>query len=497
MVYRAPARPVSIPYKEGNSVTPYSNDDAEIPNLNHLDATRPRHSTGYRVSHRVRTAIACAIIAVLCCAGTATAATLLDLDGTIQNRAVDMLAQDGDSAASQIIDPNAGQSIEFVVLGQDTREGDGNAAIGGSDEDTANLHNADTTMVVQVAADRSWINLVSIPRDSIVDVPSCETSNGTIPAQYDVMFNSIFPNAYSVGGDLASAASCTVSAINSLTGLDIQNFIVVDFQGLSSMIDSLGGVDICIPVDTEDSYTGLSLTRGLHHLDGTTATQYARMRHGTGTDGTDIMRTTRQQYLIKQLLSEAMSKNLFTQTSQLYQLAKSALQSLNISRGLANTTTLAGLAMSLADFDMTHLYAQTVPVQEWALDANRRVWTADAETLWAKMREGKPITVSDDTTDSSTTDDTTGDSSDGTDTSDGTDGTDGTGDTSDGTDDTTQQVDPNTGLITLEDGTLVDPDTGGIVNPENGSITDPTTGEYIGIADRYLNVTVCAVTAQE
>ncbi|QOL35465.1 LCP family protein [Bifidobacterium lemurum] len=483
--------------RKASSVTPYSNDDAEIPNLNQLDATRPRHSTGYRVSHRVRTVIACVIVALLCCAGTATAATLLDLDSTIQDRAVDMLAQDGDSASSQIIDPNAGQSIEFVVLGQDTREGDGNAAIGGSADDTADLHNADTTMVVQVAADRSWINLVSIPRDSIVDVPSCETSNGTIPAQYDVMFNSIFPNAYSVGGDLASAASCTVSAINSLTGLDIQNFIVVDFQGLSSMIDALGGVDICIPVDTEDAYTGLSLTRGLHHLDGTTATQYARMRHGTGTDGTDIMRTTRQQYLIKQLLSEAMSKNLFTQTSQLYQLAKSALQSLNISRGLANTTTLAGLAMSLADFDMTHLYAQTVPVQEWALDTNRRVWTSDAETLWAKMREGKPITIADDTADSSTTDDGTGDTgtSDGADASTGTDGTDGTGDS--GATDTTPQVDPTTGLITLEDGTLIDPDTGGIVDPENGSITDATTGEYIGIADRYLNVTVCAVTAQE
>ena len=53
-------------------------------------------------------------------------------------------------------------------------------------------HQADTTMVAQISADRTKINLVSIPRDSLVDVPQCETTNGTIPAQYNVMFNSIF-----------------------------------------------------------------------------------------------------------------------------------------------------------------------------------------------------------------------------------------------------------------------------------------------------------------
>ena len=60
----------------------------------------------------------------------------------------------------------------------------------------------------------------------------CETSKGTIPAQYNVMFNSIFAGAYKTGGDLSSAASCTLNAVNSLTGLNIQNFIVVDFAGL-------------------------------------------------------------------------------------------------------------------------------------------------------------------------------------------------------------------------------------------------------------------------
>ncbi|KAB5950512.1 transcriptional regulator, partial [Bifidobacterium adolescentis] len=63
-------------------------------------------------------------------------------------------------------------------------------------------------------------------------------------------------------------------------------------------------------------------------------------------------------------------------------------------------------------------------------------------------------------------------------------------------DTTAEPPDPVTGLITKSDGTLVDPSTGGTVDPDDGSIHDATTGQYIGLADRYLNATVCAVPAK-
>lgn len=476
------------------AVTVHSNTtDEKLPNLNGLHNARPKHSLGYRVEHRLRSIIVMVIIACFMFTGSAAAAVWVDLNSTVRSGVVQTIAQ-GDSKddeESGIIDPNEGKSIELLILGQDTRDGGDNSSLGGTQD--AGLHNADTTMVMQISADRSWINLMSIPRDSLVDVPQCETANGTMAAQYGVMFNSIFPNAWSFGGDLASAASCTMNAVNSLTGLNINNFIVVDFQGLRDMIDALGGVDICVPTDISDPYTGLNLARGLQHLDGTQATQYARVRHGVG-NGTDTMRTTRQQYLIKQLVRTALSKNLLTDTSQLYQLAKSALRSLNFSAGLGDMTTLVSLAMSLASFNMDNLYAQTVPVMPAPSDYNRRVWTDDADLLWAKMREGKPLT---ETTQDATSDtDANGDQqSDGTTNDDAT-AADGSSTDDSAASDTTgaSTPDPVTGLITLEDGTLIDPNTGGIVNPEDGSITDPNTSEYIGIADRYLNATVCAVT---
>ena len=213
------------------------------------------------------------------------------------------------------------------------------------------------------------------------------------------------------------------------------------------MINAVGGVDLCIPQDVDDPYTSLQLTKGLHHLDGHQATQYARTRHGLG-DGSDTSRTTRQQYLIKQLMNEALSKNLFTDTAQLYQLAKSALQSLYISQGMADTAALAGLAMSLKDFNLSNLYSQTVPVVSAPSDPNRSVWTDEAETLWEKMRADKPIYGSDES-DANTDANTAGNSDGSSDNStDGTDNTDNMGTDNTGSQEAAQTPDPVTGLIT-------------------------------------------------
>ena len=463
----------------------------------------PKHSLGYRVQHRVRTAIAMIVIALLVFAGSAFAATWNDIDTTVRSGSVKVVGQT--KKDDTILDPFNGQPIELLVLGQDTREGDGNAAIGGTSAHLKNNHQADTTMVVQISADRSWINLVSIPRDSIVDAPSCETTTGTIPARQGVMFNSIFATGYAKGGDLASAASCTMTAVNALTGLNIQNFVVVDFQGLKNMIDAIGGVDICIPVDLQDKKTHLNLARGMQHLDGTTATQYARMRHGTGTDGSDIMRTTRQQYLIKQLLKEAMDKNLFTQSGQLYQLAKTALQSLNFSEGMADTAVLAGLAMSMRDMDTDNLFTQTVPIVPAPDNPNRVVWAPKAANVWTKLQAGEPLAEKKKSskkkseTSGSSSSDTTNNQSDSSkndnDNIDSGDTNASSGSTDGSTQTTTPKPDPVTGLITNEAGELIDPATGGRVDPESGSIIDLETGQYIGIANKYLNATVCAAPA--
>ena len=466
----------------------YRFDDPEVPNLNDQHNIVPKHSSAYRVRHLLRSIVACTVIAALTIVTTAAAASWIDISRTIDNNVTEVITSDptdDDDDDDELIDPNAGKAIQILLLGQDTRDGAGNEAIGGSD--LKGEHHADTTMIVQISADRTYINLVSIPRDSLVDAPACKTTNGTVPARNRAMFNSIFAYGWNLGGDLSSAASCTLTAVNALTGLDIDNFVVADFQGVKNMIDSIDGVDVCIPVHTTDYYTGLDLEPGLHHLDGTQATQYARMRHGTGTDGSDIMRTTRQQYLVKQLLNEALNKNLFTQSGELYQLSKATLDALNMSPGLANLNVLAGLAMSLKSLDTSRVYALTTPNVSAPEDPNRVVWTDEANDVWAILREGTPLTKMDTDNASSPSTDTQSESSEPSES-----------DTQSTQSSTPSEPtpDPTTGLITQADGTLLDPNTEGIVDKETGVIRNANTGQFIGMADRYLNTTICKVPSQ-
>lgn len=464
--------------------------DANIPNVGGWKDTAPRHTLAYRIRHRARNTVIYVLAAALAFVGTVAAATLIDINGAIKDGEVKAIPQKGQKK-EELVDPNAGKSIELLVMGQDTRDGTDNAAIGGGDTSEGS-HQADTTMVMQISADRSYINLVSIPRDSLVDAPSCETSKGTVSARYGVMFNSIFAEGYATGDDLASATSCTVNAVNSLTGLNIQNFIVVDFNGLKDMINAIGGVKICIPSDVKDPYTGLDLTKGLHQLDGLAATQYARTRYSLG-DGSDVQRTTRQQYLIKQLLQQALDKNIFTHTSELYQLAKSALKSLNISHGLADTGTLAGLAMSLKNLNVAHMYTRTLPVVQAPSDPNRVVWDSSADELWAKMREGKPF-VEQATQDSSSSDSSKSDDS--SKSSDSTDQNQNADQNAQG-DQSTQATQQNTkvadGVEKTPDGKYIDTATGGVIDTETGAVQDANTGQVLGISEAYLNNVVCPV----
>ena len=101
------------------------------------------------------------------------------------------------------------------------------------------------------------------------------------------------------------------------------------------------------------------------------------------------------------------------------------------------------------------------------------------------VRQGTPVPGNTAGTDANTAGNSDGSSDNSTD------GTDNTG-----SQEAAQTPDPVTGLITQADGTLIDPNTGGTVDPEDGSIHDALTGQYIGLADRYLNATVCAVPAK-
>ncbi len=115
----------------------------------------------------------------------------------------------------------------------------------------------------------------------MVRIPSCLSADGkTSKARASSQFNGAFAIGWQLGGDMRTAAACTVSTVQENTGLTFNHVVIVDMAGFQQMIDAVGGVDLCIPAPMSDRYTGLEIpTAGITHLDGVTALQFARARH--------------------------------------------------------------------------------------------------------------------------------------------------------------------------------------------------------------------------
>ena len=104
------------------------------------------------------------------------------------------------------------------------------------------------------------MSVVSLPRDSWVNIPGHGMNK--------------INAAFGLGGP-----KLMVRTVEEDTGLTINDYVEVDFLGFVKVIDALGGVDICLPTAVNDSYSGLDLSAGKHHVGGVTALEFARDRH--------------------------------------------------------------------------------------------------------------------------------------------------------------------------------------------------------------------------
>ena len=137
----------------------------------------------------------------------------------------------------------------------------------------------------------------------------------------------------------------------------------------------------------------LNIAAGEQVLDGRTAISFLRARKGTGMGlemGSDLARIARQQAFLDSMMRELLSKNIITDTPQLYALIKAVLSSISANPELAGLDSLAGLAFSLKDLDMNEIVFTELPVVEAPTDKNRVVWTKDAQAIWDRMAADEP-----------------------------------------------------------------------------------------------------------
>ncbi|MDP9682183.1 LCP family protein required for cell wall assembly [Streptomyces griseoviridis] len=318
-------------------------------------------------------------------AGTAGAGYLYyrHLNGNIQQAELNI----GDSKVAAPKPNAAGQTpLNILVIGSDARDTEENQELGGARETFGSAPLADVQMLVHLSADRSNMSVVSMPRDTLVQIPKCtDPEDGTVYPASDgrTMTNQSLGH----GGP-----GCTVATWQELTGIHIDHFVMVDFSGVVSMADAIGGVPVCVDAnvhsrDSQGHGSGLKLTKGTHSIKGVQALQWLRTRYGFE-DGSDLARAKAQHMYMNAMVRELRENATLSSPNKLRRLAEEATEALTVDEGLDTVKKLYDLSTELRKVEPARITMTTMP--------NRYVGarvepTEDAEQLFRLVREDIPL----------------------------------------------------------------------------------------------------------
>ncbi|GAB3267017.1 hypothetical protein GCM10027448_44720 [Nocardioides dilutus] len=306
------------------------------------------------------------IVITLVALALITAATVM-----VAYRTLDRGINEGEDIQHRV-KPVGGDALNILVMGSDAREGDGND-IG---------RRSDTTILVHVSADRSEVYGVSLPRDALVTRPDCEGPDGEMVEGGDLqMFNS----AFSVGGEV-----CTVAMVEELTGIYIDHYISLDFNGFKDMVDAVDGVTVCIPEAVDDPEHDIYFEAGTQVLHGQQALNYVRERSKLSANA-DIGRMKRQQVFIASMINKVISANTLTKPYRVYNFVEAATTSITPDPELASLDRLAKLARQFRETRLEDIEFITVPFTSYEPDPNRLIWAPEAEELWERMIADRPL----------------------------------------------------------------------------------------------------------
>ncbi len=211
----------------------------------------------------------------------------------------------------------------WLIAGSDTRSG-----LSRTEKDQLHVGNADDTnsdslMLLHMGGPSPV--LISIPRDSYVPIPG----HG---------YNKINA-ALGFGGP-----TLLIQTVEQVTGLNINHYMGIGFEGLVDVTNKVGGVYICLPSAVQDSYSGVNLKAGCQTLNGTQALAFVRDRHSFATG--DLQRIQDQRAFLKALLAKASSPGVFLNPFKALPFGSSAASSISVDQGTHLYNLIkAGLAL--------------------------------------------------------------------------------------------------------------------------------------------------------
>jgi len=289
-------------------------------------------------------------------------------------------------------DPQGQTPLNILILGSQTRDGQTLAThVGNSTKDGTDL--SDTAMLLHIAADRQWADVVSIPRDLFVSIPSCQDRAN--PGQTDAAQSEAqFYDAMGEGGP-----ACAVATVEGMTNIRIDHFVELTFDAFIQLTDAVGGVQVCIPSPgiNDPDYSGLVLSAGLHTITGNEALAFVRDRHGLAT-GMDTQRIRMQQMFMTSLFDKLTSNGTMDDPITLYKIATSLSSNVTVDTGLDNLSTMISIAESVGSISKKYIQYLTAP---YTLDTPGEYSYDEAgehsspgpgfDQLWTYLRNDQPI----------------------------------------------------------------------------------------------------------
>ncbi|MFF1408326.1 LCP family protein [Streptomyces sp. NPDC058289] len=324
-----------------------------------------------------------ASIVALLILGTAAAGYLYyrHLNGNI--RSGQRLSGDSGVARGEA-DAAGRRPINILMLGSDIRD-EANAKLGGGWDMIGGPVRADVQMLVHISADRKNASVTTVPRDTIVDIPECtEPGTGTKYKATKTMIN----ESFSRGGP-----GCTLATWEKMANVYIDHWMLIDFTGVVSMADAIGGVEVCVNQNVFDQSkpgsgtggSGLKLTAGTHKVQGEQALQWLRTRHSFGSD---MGRAKAQHMYMNSMMRGLKSQNAFTDLPRLTGLAEAATKSLKVSEEIGSVKKLLDLALLLKDVPVNRITTATIPILQAPGDKDRLVLNpTDSERVWELLRK--------------------------------------------------------------------------------------------------------------
>jgi len=250
---------------------------------------------------------------------------------------------------------DSGVAQNFLLVGSDSRAGLTKAEIDALHVGSATATNAggrrsDTMILLHLSAKSDKATLISLPRDSYVQIPAYTDDQGVHHPASQNKLNA----AYAFGG-----AKLTVQTVELATGVHIDHYIEIGFDGFVKMVNALGGINVCSTTALNDPKSGLNIKAGTTRLDGAKALAYVRARYVDPT--ADLGRMKRQQAFLGSMFRSALSTQVLLNPLKLNSFLTATLSSVTLDTGLSRDDLLS-LATRTHGLAASNVVFATVPL---------------------------------------------------------------------------------------------------------------------------------------